>query len=90
MVQDTPVATVKRGQSGDMQREYNRQRNNLERNVEALKGSIDKVRASRYIVMYHLDKMLHYGIKAIQSRTHNGPKCYVYPYCVEYVYTPIC
>ena len=38
------MATVKRGQSGDMQREYNRQRNNLERNVEALKGSIDKVR----------------------------------------------
>lgn len=54
------MATVKRGQSGDMQREYNRQRNNLERNVEALKGSIDKVRACRYIVMYHLDTMLHY------------------------------
>lgn len=48
LVQDTPVATVKRGQSGDMQREYNRQRNNLERNVEALKGSIDKVPCVAY------------------------------------------
>lgn len=41
--QDTPVASVKRGEDGDVQKEYNRQREHLERNVEALKGSIDKV-----------------------------------------------
>lgn len=42
--QDTPVASVKRGEDGDVQREYNRQRKHLERNVEALKSTIDKVR----------------------------------------------
>lgn len=42
--QDNPAASVKRGEDGDVQREYNRQRKHLERNVEALKSSIDKVR----------------------------------------------
>lgn len=38
---------MKRGEDGDVQREYNRQRKHLERNVEALKSSIDKVRQQR-------------------------------------------
>lgn len=41
--QENPTACVKRGEDGDVQREYNRQRKHLERNVEALKSSIDKV-----------------------------------------------
>lgn len=38
-----PAASIKKGQDGDVQREYNRERDHLEKNVEALKGSIDKV-----------------------------------------------
>lgn len=42
-VQDKPGPAADRGEDGDVQREYNRQREHLERNVEALKSSIDKV-----------------------------------------------
>ncbi|CAM9100917.1 unnamed protein product [Ectocarpus sp. 6 AP-2014] len=48
---DNPVASVKRGEDGDVQREYNRQRKHLERNVEALKSSIDKD-----MRMFHQDR----------------------------------
>ncbi|CAM9245094.1 unnamed protein product [Scytosiphon promiscuus] len=48
---DTPVASVKRGEDGDVQREYNRQRKHLERNVEALKSTIDKD-----MRMFHQDR----------------------------------
>ncbi|CAM9162267.1 unnamed protein product [Pylaiella littoralis] len=48
---DNPVASIKRGEDGDVQREYNRQRKHLERNVEALKSSIDKD-----MRMFHQDR----------------------------------
>ncbi|CAB1110483.1 unnamed protein product [Ectocarpus sp. CCAP 1310/34] len=48
---DNPVASVKRGEDGDVQREYNRHRKHLERNVEALKSSIDKD-----MRMFHQDR----------------------------------
>ncbi|CAM9424606.1 unnamed protein product, partial [Sphacelaria rigidula] len=37
------------GEDGDVQREYNRQREHLERNVQALKGSIDKASKRRFV-----------------------------------------